>query len=279
MAMTLRRVENFHGPALAGIPFRERSQGKAIPLLDARAQAALAPVSSLMTFRKGHVLYLEGGATDSLYNIVQGVAKTFKLLPDKRSRISSFLFPGDLCGNSEEGRYADTAAAVVTVVAYRISLVDFDELLRKDADLAMRVVTKLWHDLRQRDRHAVLLGRNDALGKIAMFVQLLERVQSMRIGRAPAVFVPMSRSDVADYVGLSLEAVSRAFRTLEDHGIVRFVERRHFQVLDRARLKSLVEGQGLSDEPQGEANAAANGASADAVASKREAIPARIGRA
>lgn len=245
--MSTRQVQHLLGPALAGMPFRERSQGKAIPLLDARAQAALAPVAALVTFRKGDILYLEGSPADSLYNIVQGVAKTFKVLPDQSSRISSFLYPGDLCGIGEEGRYADAAAAVVSVVAYRISVVGFEDLLRQDGDLALRVVGKLWHDLRQRDRHAVLLGRNDALGRIAMFIRQLERVQSVRIGRAPAVFMPMSRSDVADYIGLSLEAVSRAFRALEDSGIVRFVERRHFQVLDRARLRSLVDGPGLPD--------------------------------
>jgi CRP-like cAMP-binding protein len=83
----------------------------------------------------------------------------------------------------------------------------------------------------------VLVTRRDALGRVTMFLRLLE--QNSPLGKDSRIEVPMSRLDAANYLGLSLEAVSRALSELERSGIIAFEGRRSVRVLDRARFESI----------------------------------------
>jgi len=91
--------------------------------------------------------------------------------------------------------------------------------------------------LRDAQHHAIMVGRRDAMGRLAMLLRMLQR-QSPSRGRA-GIPLPMSRSDMANYLGLSLEAVSRASRRLERQGIVEFVGRHEARVVDRQRFEAI----------------------------------------
>ena len=99
-------------------------------------------------------------------------------------------------------------------------------------------IAKLCHELRQEQRHALLLAQKHALSKLAMFLQLQEHLQSAN-GIASDIYLPMDRSDVADYVSMSLAAVSRGFRSLESRGVIKFRDRRHVKIVDRKGFEEL----------------------------------------
>jgi len=141
--------------------------------------------------------------------------------------------PHDLFVLSEEGRYTNSTKAITPVTAYRLPVSALRNRLSKDAGLDFHVICKLCHELRQAQRHALLLVRRRALSKVAMFLQLLEQLQAARGDRTTEIYLPMNRSEIAGYVGMSPEAVSRAFATLTARGIIKSRDRRHVKIMDR----------------------------------------------
>jgi CRP-like cAMP-binding protein len=107
----------------------------------------------------------------------------------------------------------------------------------KDADLALHIIDKLCHELCQAQRHASLLAQRHALSKLAIFLQLQERIEP--IDKAPEIYLPMNRSSIAGYVGMTLAAVSRGFRALETRGVIEFTDRRHVKIVDHKALQML----------------------------------------
>lgn len=231
------------GPAISAVPFRATSNGRIVPLLDERERNLLVEIASMVRFGRDATIYREGDRADFIYNIAQGVVKTFRTSLDGKRHIMTFLFADDLFGLAKEGIYVNEAQAVTAVTAYRIPVDLFDDLTRHEPLLDYSLLMKLIHELREDQRHGLILARHDALGKIALFVRMLERLQNQRGGDAGEIDLPMRRTDIADYVGISLPAVSRAFRALASRNIVHFIDRRHVQIIDRTRFDMLVSNE------------------------------------
>ena len=98
------------------------------------------------------------------------------------------------------------------------------------------------HELRETQRHAFILTRKRALTRVAMFLQLLENLQAARGERAAEIYLPMNRSDIGEYLGMSLEAVSRAFRGLTARGIIKSRDRQHLKIADRSTFDKIAVG-------------------------------------
>ena len=94
---------------------------------------------------------------------------------------------------------------------------------------------KLCHELREAQRHALILARHRAQVRLAMFILMLARSQEARNENETDIYLPMTRSDIADYLGLTLATVSRSFRMLEGSDFVRFSNRRHLRILSIER--------------------------------------------
>jgi CRP/FNR family transcriptional regulator len=184
-------------------------------------------------------LYRAGDVSSFVHLVTRGVAKLYYDLPGGKRRITAFAFAGDLIGMEDRGVAGQSAQAVTTLTTLRIPVESLDIALREDSDLASGVVGKISRLLTEAHRHAVTLGRSDALVKLAMFIALLE-CQNDANQPPGLINVPMSRSDIADYVGLTLEAVSRSLRALERARVLKFHDRHVLEVLDQGRLNDLV---------------------------------------
>jgi CRP/FNR family transcriptional regulator len=98
------------------------------------------------------------------------------------------------------------------------------------------------HELRESQRRTIAMSRRDASGKLAMFLQSLERNPVLRDGGAPsAIWLPMTRADIAGYIGLTQEALSRATARMTRQGIIKFPNRHQVQIVDSAGLRALAE--------------------------------------
>ena len=225
------------GPAIRAVdPWSasERPKGTARQLLSDDERARLAVIASIVRFAKGESIYRAGEPVGAVYNIISGVVKAFSTEDNGSEHIHAFLFADDLFGLADEGRYVNSAEAVTPVTAYQLPTAKLQSHLRKDAGLEFRVICKLCQELRQAQRHAFLISRRDALPKLAMFLQLLEDLQAGRGEPINEIHMPMDRTEIAEFVGMSLAAVSRSFKKLAAGGVIELRNRRHVKVKDRA---------------------------------------------
>lgn len=235
------------GPSLAAVALWGSSGGQKSQLLADEERARLAVIASVVRFKKGTQIYREGGRADAVFNVVSGVVKVYWMSPDEAECIFAFLFADDVFGLTEEGRYINSARAVTDVTTYRLPIPALERQLRKDAELEFHVISKLCHELREARRHAFLLSQRSAVVKIAMFVKLIEQNQVAKGGSATELDLPMTRSDIGDYAALSLEAVSRSFRTLETRGVLS-IRDKGVRIEDQSQLEAFLASSDPPDE-------------------------------
>lgn len=226
-------------PSIFAAPFQKGGDGHAIELLSVAEQEALIAISQLVSVRRHTLLYSEGSEARFVYNVVSGVAETYQLLPNGDKRITAFLFARDLLGLSVDGRYVATARALTPVIAYRIPVDALEAILERDPRLDIGLLCKLCHELRASQHHTITVSKHEAHARVASFLLWLERVHVQPARVAGELTLPMSRHDVADYIGLSVESVSRALHFLEGEGAVLRKGPRTIALLDAAKLRRL----------------------------------------
>jgi CRP/FNR family transcriptional regulator len=217
-------------------PMNSRAGERRRGLLSHKATLELAAIASLESFAAGMVIHKSGERTDAVRNVVRGIVKIY--VPNGASRrITGFVFPGDLLGFAEAPNAA--AQAVTPVIAYRWDIEDLERLLRNDGDLQFCFLTKLSHELRCEHRYAASLAEMSAVQRLARF--LLEVIGRNDGHGTPRSFeLPMSRSEIASYVGLTLESVSRKFSALERAGVLKFHGRQRVEILDQPAFDRLL---------------------------------------
>ncbi len=211
----------FPPPSIFANSFGSRNEFGAKQLLTADEQAELLSISSVAEFRRNTVIYPEGGKTSFIYNIISGVAETYHLLPGGERHVTTFLFPSDLLGLSESGRYIATAQALTSLLAYKIPFDPLERLIRRDPALDVVLLCKLCDELRQSERHAIIAAKHDARARLAGFILWLRQSRLPVLTNEGSVTLPMLRHDIADYLGLTTESVSRALSQLEADGLIR----------------------------------------------------------
>ena len=209
-------------------------------LLSDVERAQLAKIATIVRFKKGEQIYGEGDKADAVFNIASGVVTAYRTLKQGK-HVASFLHPGDLFGLSEEGHYSSTTKAATSVVAHKIPLTAFRRILDTNAELDVDVIVKLCEDLREAQRHALVLAQRRATTRLAMFLELQEHLQSASGKAVSEIDLPMDRSSIAAYLGLTLAALGRAFRTLILKQIISCRDRHHVRIVDRGALNRLAD--------------------------------------
>ena len=227
-----------HGPTIRALDPWAPSAGRMHRLLTDDERARLAVMASIVRFKKGEVIYRENDRADAVFNIISGAVAAYKTA-DGSEHIVAFLLVDDLFGLSAEGLYANSTKAITAVTAYRLPVTVLRGSLTKDAELEFHVICKLCQELRQTQRHAFLLSQRSAVTKVAMFLQMIEQLQISRNEQTTEITLPMDRSDIAKYAGLTLAAVSRAFRSLTTRSIIKVRDRRHVSIIDRATFDQI----------------------------------------
>ena len=235
-------------PSIAAIALWGPSGGNRVRLLTAEQREELAAVSTFVRFRRGMTLYQEGDRADAVFNLTNGVVKSCKKL-DGAEHIVAFLFPGDLVGLAEEGTYTNSAEAASAVTGYRIPAAALETMNRQDPALEFHVIVKLCHELREAQRHAFLLSKRSRPSQNCVIPADAGGLPEVYGDRWQEIYIPMSRSDIAAYVSMSLEAVSRSFRTLVGRGAIAFRDRRHARILSHSQLEGLAAQSDGSGSP------------------------------
>ena len=201
-----------------------------------RHTPAAKPLGSTRTLVKDEELFAEGNRAAFFYKVVPGAIRTSKLLSDGRRQIDAFHLPGDLFGleAGEEHRFSAEAVGDAVVVAHRRC--SLETLSASDPAFAHQIVSAMMRALERAQDHMLLLGRKSAMEKIATF--LLDMAE--RFEGSDHVDLPMSRTDIADHLGLTIETVSRSLTQLERGGVIELpAHRRTILLRNRAALRHL----------------------------------------
>lgn len=223
-------------PWLPGNP----SSGKQRQLLSKEEQARLATIASIARFKRNEIIYEEGDSADRVFNLISGMVATHKHGARGKRFITAILYPQDVFGLSEEGRYLNSATALTEVVVYTFPIVALRRLISKDAGMDMHFLVKLCHELREAQRHALVLAQRHVERRLAMFLSLQEHLQNDRNGTKMDILLPMKRSVIAEYLGVSPAAVSRAFRSLVRRKVIAPRRSGFVKIIDRHALDALI---------------------------------------
>ncbi|HYH39885.1 MAG TPA: helix-turn-helix domain-containing protein [Azospirillum sp.] len=197
-----------------------------------------------VALEKDEVLFYEGDEARSVYRVVEGMVRISIMLADGRRHIVDFLQPGDMVGLSAGEEYAHTAEAVGAAKLVRMPRSRLEAAMDQRPALARKLLTRMQADLVAAHERLLLLGRKSVAERLASLLLLLRDRQPEAAGEAPQrVALPMGRTDIADYLGLTIETVSRTFTKLRSSGLIRLVDTYTVEILDPERLDEIAAGR------------------------------------
>jgi CRP/FNR family transcriptional regulator, nitrogen fixation regulation protein len=201
------------------------------------AHALAGPIEMMgapMSFARNEEIYGENEPADYLYKIISGTVRTYKVLSDGRRQIGAFYLPGDMFGLETGEEHAFSAEAISDARVLIIKRSAVMGLAERDNGVAHQLWALTGRELRRVQDHIMLLVKT-AQERVVSF--LLEMAARAPVG--DAVELPMSRQDIADYLGLTIETVSRTLTHLENTAAIELPSSRHIVLRNRAALGRL----------------------------------------
>ena len=192
-------------------------------------------VASEFTYKKDEEVFGEDEPAEYVYEVLSGAVRTYKLLSDGRRQISAFHLPGDVFGLEAGLSHRLAAEAIVDTTVRLVKR----SSLEKAAGTDVRVARKLWaitaRELTHAEDHMLRLGRKSAMEKVAAFLLEMDR----RLPATGLIGLPMCRRDIGDYLGLTLETVSRSLSQLQAKGILGLSGARQIALRNRQHLRNM----------------------------------------
>lgn len=191
-------------------------------------------ISSEFRYRRGTEIFGEAEPAEFVYQVLDGAVRSYKLLADGRRQIGAFHLPGDIFGFENGKTYRFTAEAIVDTAVRLLRRRGVEDVARGDASVVQDILRLTAKNLEHAEEHMLLLGRKTSLERVAAFLIEMDR----RLTAAGVMELPMGRRDIADYLGLTLETVSRALSVLHSEGVLAFIGKTQRQIvlLDRNKL-------------------------------------------
>ena len=214
----------------------------AYPLDDPRTAAPPAAITEVidrlgvrMNFARNEEIYAQDDEVEFLYRVLSGSVRTLRLTSDGRRQVGDFYYAGDVFGleTGPEHRFSAEALSDCTVLVVRRSSV---RAASGEAELDRAILDATRRELERAQEHLLLLGRKTAQEKVAGFLLGLAHREAEE-----SVELPMGRQDMADYLGLTIETVSRMLTQLQAGAVVEFAAARRFRVCKWDALERLAE--------------------------------------
>jgi CRP/FNR family transcriptional regulator len=196
-------------------------------------------VSCEKNFKDKQNIFLQQDEATSLYNITEGNVKIYQLLDDGRIQIIGFLYPGDFFGSYKNGKYNYSADSIGDVRTCVFEQKKLDDYLERNVTLAKELLNQTSHELTLAQDRMSVLGKLDAIERLSKFILNIS-LQRKRIGwQNNPISIPMSRQDIADYLGLTIETVSREISKLKSTNIIKVISSKQIFINDMAKLTNL----------------------------------------
>jgi len=198
--------------------------------------SALDALGTVCRFGRNETIFGEGDELQSSYKIMSGAVRLSRITEDGRRQIVEFRGPGDFIGFEWVGEYALTAEAVRDVTAVRYMRTRVDRMLELRSDVRDSVMALIRGELRAAHEHLVTLGCQGAKERVATFLLQLARRAGAKDG--DTIEIELGRQDMADYLGLTLETISRTFSEFRRIGAIGLPERRKIVLRSKAQLRA-----------------------------------------
>lgn len=188
-----------------------------------------------MTYARNEEIFGEAEPAGSVYRVLKGVVRTYRILADGRRQIAEFFLPGDVFGLEAGLEHRTSAEAVNDCEVLAIRRSQLGERAAADGSTAHKLWALTLNHLRRSEEHMLVLGRKSACERLAWFLMDM----SLRIPAPDRVDLPMSRQDIADFLGLTIETVSRTMTQLQDEGVIALASSRQVVMCDKTALTDL----------------------------------------
>lgn len=199
-------------------------------------------IVSKVSARAGGAIFDEGEPAMNRFIVTHGCVRIYRLLGDGRRQIFGFLFPGDFLGLTIGKEYAYSAEAVIESHLCRFQQHELEELVGRFPALEKRLMGATINELVVAQDQMVLLGRKSAEEKVATMLLTLSKRAEQRGMPGNPVSLPMTRSDLGDYLGLTTESVSRTMTLLKTGGLIRLEAANQVHLIEIEKLEDMTEG-------------------------------------
>ncbi|HEU5273798.1 MAG TPA: helix-turn-helix domain-containing protein [Xanthobacteraceae bacterium] len=200
-----------------------------------RECTSLSPIRAILTYRKAETIYSETDRADHWYCVLKGAARKYTVLSDGRRQIVDFLLPGDYFGFRERHHcYFATDALLDGTTVARYPRHSVEAAADSDPALSRQIREVVLDSMSRSQARLLIMGRIRSIEKVGAF--LWEMADRCLDRREQTIVLPMSRYDIADYLALSVETVSRALTRLRHEGAIRFVDKHRISILDSHHL-------------------------------------------
>ncbi|MEY1554837.1 transcriptional regulator FnrL [Yoonia sp. R2331] len=235
--MTLLKFDTSSSVRCTECPIRHRA---VCARCDDDELSVLESMKSYKSFTAGQTILSRGDDLTYVGSVVQGMATLSKTLEDGRTQMVGMLMPSDFVGWPGRTHIDFDVAAMTDTTLCCFQRKPFEKMLSETPHVAQRLAEMALDELDAARDWMVLLGRKTAREKIATFIEMLaRRTEHPDIeGQTHSLTMPMTREQMANNLGLTLETVSRQINGLKNDGVIAFKDRRTFDVLDQSALKS-----------------------------------------
>ena len=225
----LSHTTNFSGTQSLG-----RSVRIAPPVASHDLTDALEMMGAPMSFVRNAEIYGENEPAEYLYKLVSGTVRTSKILNDGRRQIGEFYMPGDIFGLEMGNDHSFSAEAITDAKVIVIKRSAVEALAARDNDVARQLWATTGRELQRMQEHILLLIKTAQERVAGFLLEMAERIKS-----TTEVELPMSRQDIADYLGLTIETVSRTLTILENSSAIALPSSRRIVLRNRVALRRL----------------------------------------
>jgi CRP/FNR family transcriptional regulator len=203
---------------------------------------SLAALGTVLQRAAKDTLFWEGDPADHVFQVIRGTACLYKLMPDGRRQVARFCHTGDLIGLTVGDEYPYTAGALTELSVSRIRRVDLETQVEGERALRRIVVDAIASELSLAQDQLLLLGRKSAVERVATFLCAMREQAILDGGDGRSVFLPMTRVDIADFLGLTHETVCRVMASLKAQGLIATSEPHRIVIRSLETLEDIAEG-------------------------------------
>jgi CRP/FNR family nitrogen fixation transcriptional regulator len=192
-------------------------------------------LGTAFSYGKDEEIYGDGEPADYVYEVMNGAVRTCKLLEDGRRQIGAFHLPGDVFGLEAGKTHRMTADAIADTTVRLVRRRSLDAAAQSNPQIANKLWSMTARDLCHAEDHMLLLGRKTAMERVATFLLEMDR----RLAVSGMLDLPMCRRDISDYLGLTIETVSRVLSHLQQEGVLGFSGARQIKLRNQQRLRDM----------------------------------------
>lgn len=193
-------------------------------------------------FARNETIYAKGDEARFSYRVIEGAVRLSHIFADGRRQIVNFFLPDETFGIELSTEYSATAEAVGDVVALRCPRLCISALTEGNPDIGQKRLAMFAKSLSAAERHVAMLGHQSAKERVASFFMALE--MQRRSDDSHTLDLPLSRQDIADYLGLTIETTCRALSELKRQNIIATPSRRRIVIRNLSGLTAIADGEG-----------------------------------